>query len=254
VTRFFRAAGRFLLSLLLFLRAYLDFVFRLRLRGRAGSLNARAEWLRLWSGRLLRILHVEVAWEGTPPAPGLMVSNHLSYLDVLVYGSICPLIFVSKHEVRSWPVAGPLTRCAGTLYLRRQSRSDLARLGVEMKPVVDAGLVAVLFLEGTSTDGTYVLPFRSSLLAGAIEHGWPVTPSCIGYSMAEGSPERDVCYWGDMTFLPHFLNLLSRPSVLARVRFGAPESNRLSRKDLAHVLHIRVCSMKASSDPAPSPA
>lgn len=248
--RFFRAAFRFLLAIWLFLRAYLDFVFFIQFRGQASSLAVRAAWLQKWAKRLLRILQVEVEFEGNPPSRGLLVSNHLGYVDVLVYGSICPLIFLSKSEVRSWPVAGPLTRCAGTLYVVRQSKADLVRLGKDMKPVVEAGMVVTLFLEGTSSDGSEVLPFRSSLLAPAEEHGWPVTPAWIHYTMPEGSAAQDVCYWGDMTFFTHFLKLLSRKRAQAHVRFGPPITEKLGRKELAHELHTQVCRQKAKYEEA----
>src|SRR5207244_1055064 len=149
----------------LFLLAFLDFVFRLWLGGKARSIPARAQWLKLWAGKFIRVLHIEVRFEGRPPARGILACNHLSYTDILVLSSLHPLVFVSKSEVRSWPVVGPLTRCAGTLYIVRQQRSDVVRLGDEMVKVVEAGVVVTLFLEGTSSDGANVLPFRSSLLA-----------------------------------------------------------------------------------------
>ena len=242
--KFFRAGFRFGSALMLFLTAYLDFVFRIKLGGRAKSLKARAKWLQLWAGRLLRILRVDVEWQGTPPSRGLMVSNHLGYVDVLVYGSICPLIFLSKSEVKSWPVAGPLTRCAGTVYINRQNKAEVMRAGADLEKVVQAGMVVTLFLEGTSSDGSKVLPFRSSLLAPAEEHGWLVTPSWIHYSMQDGSVAKDVAYWGDMTFFPHFLRLLTKQSVQAHVRFGAPVTKKPGRKELARELHVEVCRMK----------
>lgn len=244
--KFFRGGFRFCSALIIFLLAYLDFIFRIKLRGRASALNMRAEWLQFWVGRLLRKMRVDVEWEGKPPSHGLMASNHLSYVDIFVYASICPLVFVSKSEVRSWPVAGTLTRCAGTLYLVRQSKTDLMRLRKEMEPIVSAGMPVTLFLEGTSSDGSEVLPFRSSLLAPAEEHGWPVMPAWISYSMPEGVVEQDVCYWGDMTFFPHFWKLLGQKEIQAHVRFGEPVTKKMTRKELAHELHARVCDMKKS--------
>lgn len=239
-----RVGWRLGLSAGLFATAYLDFVFRIWLTGRAGSAPIRARWLQNWSIRLCRILNVRVHYTGEPPRVGVLVSNHLSYVDVLVYGSIRPLVFLSKSEVRSWPVAGALTRCAGTLYIRRQDRGDVARLGTEMVPVVDAGLVLTLFLEGTSTDGKTVLPFKPSLLAPAHERGWPATGAFIRYEMVEGSVEKEVCYCGDMTFLPHFLNLLSKARIDAHVSFDSALSGMPDRKTLANELHSRVCRLK----------
>lgn len=241
--KFLRAGWRFGLSLLIFLRAYLDFIFRIKLREGA-SMAARAAWLQLWSGRLLRILHVKVEWQGTPPARGLMVSNHLSYVDVLVYASIHRFVFLSKAEVKRWPVVGALTCCAGTLYIVRQNKSDVVRMSAAMAPVVEAGVVVTLFLEGTSSDGSKVLPFHSSLLAPVEEHEWPVTPAWIHYTLQDGTMAEDVCYWGDMTFFTHFLNLLTRKDIQAQVRFGSPTSGKPGRKELAKDLHAQVCGMK----------
>jgi 1-acyl-sn-glycerol-3-phosphate acyltransferase len=242
--KFSRAGWRFGLALTLFLRAYLDYIFRIKLRGEASSFTARAGWLQFWSGRLLRILRVDVEWEGTPPARGLMVSNHLSYVDVLVYGSIQRFVFLSKAEVENWPVVGALTRCAGTLYIVRQNRSDVARMAAAMAPVVEAGVVVTLFLEGTSSDGSKVLPFHSSLLAPVEERDWPVAPAWIRYTLQDGTMAEDVCYWGDMTFFTHFLKLLTKKNIQAHVRFGEPVTGKTGRKELAHELHAQVCRMK----------
>lgn len=239
-----RAGFRFLSALMLFLVAYLDYIFRIKLRGKASSLEARTGWLQFWARNLLRIMRIEVQWEGMPPSRGLMVSNHLGYVDVLVYGSICPLIFLSKAEVRSWPITGPLTRCAGTLYIWRQNKSDVKRLGDDMKPVVEAGMVVVLFLEGTSSDGGEVLPFRSSLLAPAEEHGWPVTPAWIHYALPDGTKAEHVAYWGDATFFTHFVKLMSVKRVRAHAHFGTPIMEKLGRKELAQELRTKVCRMK----------
>jgi 1-acyl-sn-glycerol-3-phosphate acyltransferase len=177
-----------------------------------------------------------------------MVSNHLSYVDVFVYGSICPLVFVSKSEVESWPVAGTLTRCAGTLYIARQNKGDVKRLGTDMVRVVKAGMVVVLFLEGTSSDGSEVLPFRSSLLAPAEENGWPVTPAWIHYTLEDGTMGQNVCYWGDMTFATHFLKMLTKKRIRAHVRFGAPLTEKTGRKEMAQELHRRVCELKKACE------
>jgi 1-acyl-sn-glycerol-3-phosphate acyltransferase len=242
--KYLRAGFRFLSALTLFLLAYLHFIFLIKLRGRASSLEVRTKWLQFWAKNLVEILRVDVKWEGTPPSRGLMVSNHLGYVDVLVYGAICPLIFLSKSEVSKWPIAGPLTRCAGTLYIRRQNKTDVKRLGADMEPVVNAGMVVVLFLEGTSSDGSQVLPFRSSLLAPVEEHGWPVTPAWIHYTLPDGAKAEHVAYWGDATFLTHFLNLITQKRVQAHAHFGTPVTVKSSRKELAQELHAQVCRLK----------
>lgn len=230
--------------LTLFSFAYLDFVFRIWLTGRASSIRCRANWLQSWSNRFLRILNAKVTFSGTPPPRGILVSNHLSYIDILVLGSLQPLVLVSKSEVRSWPVIGVLTRCAGTLYVRRESRTDVGRLNREIADVANRGVIVALFPEGTSSNGSTVLPFRSSLLGPAEQNGWPVTPAWIHYTLRDGSVADEICYWRDMTFFPHLLNLLSKESFEASVSFGEPVAGGLDRKEMACELHTRVCALK----------
>ena len=218
----------------------IDFVLRIWLSGKASSVRARADWLQRWCRWHLRNLRVRVHREGAMPKHGVLVSNHLSYVDVLVLGAAQPLAFVSKSEVRSWPLIGWLTRCGGTLFIDREKRSDVTRVGTQFAPVIAEGLVIALFPEGTSTDGHTVLPFRASLFAPATEYGWPVVAAWIGYSLADGSVEEEVCYWGDMTFGPHFLNLLSKEQIQARVVYSPPISPGRDRKELARLLQGRV--------------
>jgi 1-acyl-sn-glycerol-3-phosphate acyltransferase len=229
-------------NLLLF--AGLHFILLIWLAGKSSDLRARARWLQHWCVNWLRIMNCRVTRRGAPPTRGVLASNHLSYMDVLAYGSVCPMVFLSKSEVRSWPVVGVYTRIAGTLFIRRGSKEDVVRLGADMVPVVNAGLLVALFLEGTSSDGQTVLPFRSSLLAPAAKHHWPATAAWIHYAMADGSVQEDVCYWRDMTFLPHILKLLSRKGLEAVVSFDEPLTEKLDRKAMAAELHARVCRLK----------
>ena len=208
--------------------------------GRAKCHQARAEWLSRFCQRLVRLFGVEVEVSGRPPADGLLVCNHLSYLDIVVLVAQAPTIFLSKSEVRNWPGLGVLVQCAGTLFVDRERRSDVARAGAELGAALKSGTPVCMFPEGTSSDGTRVLPFRSSLLAPAIDHDCRVNPVWIGYELEEGSVEEEVCYWGDMSFGPHFLNLLGKRRIYARVRYGTPQSPGDDRKALAAALHDEV--------------
>lgn len=228
--------------------ALTDFLVRIRLRGQANSAVARAAWLHRWGSAFARLLHLDIQVTGTRPTHGLLVSNHLSYVDIVTLTAVQPLAFVSKSEVRDWPVIGWLTRCAGTLYIRRDQRADVHRLAPTFKPIIDQGIVVTLFPEGTSSDGSKVLPFRSSLMEPAVEHGWPVTPMWIGYRLATGSVADEVCYWRDMTFGPHFLNLLSLPRIEAQIAFGEPVIGAKDRKELTSELHRRVTALAEARD------
>jgi 1-acyl-sn-glycerol-3-phosphate acyltransferase len=221
----------------------MDFICFIWLRGKARSARARAEWLQRWSRRHLRNLNAEITRHGQPPQGGLLISNHLSYLDILVLAEAQPMVFLSKSEVQSWPLIGWLTRCAGTLFIQREQKSDVARVNAQFAAVVEQGLVLAIFPEGTSTGGETLLPFRSSLLAPAVERRWAVTSAWIGYSLTDGSVMDEICYWRDMTFGPHFLNLFSKRRIEVRVAYAPPFTVGSDRKELARKLHAQVCEL-----------
>jgi 1-acyl-sn-glycerol-3-phosphate acyltransferase len=154
------------------------------------------------------------------------------------------MVFVSKAEVRNWPIVGWLTQCAGTIYLQRERKGDLLDVVKQFDPVIEAGVPVVVFLEGTSSGGDDVLPFRPSLLAPAVEAGSSVAPVGLDYSVSEGSVAKDVAYWGDMTFGPHFVNLLGRTWLGARVAFGVARSAGPDRKVLAKALRDEVVGLR----------
>jgi 1-acyl-sn-glycerol-3-phosphate acyltransferase len=217
-----------------------DFGFRLWLTRKSRDLRARCDWTSRSARKLMRCLNLRADYSGEPPRAGLLVSNHLGYLDILVLAARQPAVFVSKADVRGWPVFGFLTQLAGTLFVRRERRGDVSPLNEQMAAVLRAGLPVVVFPEGTSSNGSQVLPFFSSLLQPAVAVGCPVTPAFIRYELADGSVADEVCYWGDMTFGPHFLNVLTKRAIRAHVCFGAARSPGGDRKPLARELQQAV--------------
>jgi 1-acyl-sn-glycerol-3-phosphate acyltransferase len=180
---------------------------------------------------------------GTRPGQGLVCSNHLSYLDILVYAAATPCVFVSKREVRRWPAFGILARCGGTVFVDRQSRSSAEEAARKIAAVLEEGVPVLLFPEGTSTDGSAVLRFHPTLLEPAVQLSLEMTAAAIGYR-AQGAEERDVSWFGDAPFLPHLLRTLSRPRIVAEVEFF-PESNAYTdRKMAAQDLRERVEAMR----------
>lgn len=223
------------------LASLLDFLLRESWREGAGTDHRRrARWMHRWAPQFLRVLNVTVEISGHPPTKGMLVCNHLSYVDIPLLGTSGLMTFVSKLEVRAWPVIGWLTRCAGTLFVNRERKSDVTSVATQFRPVIDCGLPVTIFPEGTSSDGHRVLPFRSSLLEPAAANNWPVSAAWIGYWIEDGSVGEEVCYWRDMTFFPHFLNLLSKREVRARVAFGPPVEPGLDRKEMSRRLHAEV--------------
>lgn len=191
--------------------------------------------LHRWSGWALRRLGVKVAVEGSAPPWGLIVSNHLSYLDIPVFASIAPCSFVSKREIKYWPGVGWAASLSGVIYVDRASRSATRRLQPKIAAALARGARLVLFPEGTSGDGTTVMRFHSSLLEAAVESRSPVTAASLRYELDNGDPRREVCYWGDMTLLPHALKLFRHTEVRARVRFSVARTYN-DRKQAAREL------------------
>ncbi len=218
----------------------------------AASDRAWARWrafiLRRVCRGLLWIMGARVEARGTPPrAPFVLVSNHLSYVDILLLASRLDTVFVSKYEVAHWPVLGPLCRAMGTVFLRRESRRDLARVLDEMNDHLSHGCGIVFFPEGTSTDGRKLLKFRPSLLEIAVRLGQPVAYASVRYVTRRGQPSAAdaVCWWGDAPFVPHFLKLLSMPGFRAEVVFGSEPIASGDRKRLALELREAVAGLLA---------
>lgn len=227
-----------------FLLAAMDYPLRAILRRDESRAAARARWLQQACRRVLRVFNVGLDTTGPVPARGLLVSNHLGYLDILILGAIAPAVFVAKSEVRRWPVFGWFARLAGTVFVRRGRRRDAARSAAEISDALDNGALVVLFPEGTSSGGHHVLPFKSALLEPAVRQNSPLHASCIRYTINDGNVAEEVCYWRDMTLVPHLLNLLGKESIFARVAFTPVHKGAEDRKELARRLHAEVVRLK----------
>ena len=206
--------------------------------------TTRARWLQTVCRRALRVFHLELHVTGPIPSSGLLVCNHLSYLDILVLSATTPCVFVSKCEVRRWPVFGWFASLAGTLFLRRNRRSDVARMIRDMRREMETGALIVLFPEGTTSDGRDVLPFKSSLLESATQLPHGLSAGFIEYVLNDGCVADEVCYWRDMTLVPHLLNLLGKRGLEARLCFTELQQASADRKQLARQLRSEVVRLK----------
>jgi len=203
-----------------------------------------ASILRRWGRGSARILGMRMEVHGAPPqAPFLLVSNHLSYVDVIVLASQLGGVFVARGDAAHWPVAGALCRAADTIFVDRDNRRDVGPALRRMQEALERGRGVVLFPEGTSSEGRTVLPFRPSLLAAAAGSGRPVHYASLTYAAAPGgpSPSSTICWWGDMTIGPHLVQLFRLPGFSVKVRFGAHPVRHDDRKILAARLHEAVC-------------
>ncbi|HTZ89379.1 MAG TPA: lysophospholipid acyltransferase family protein [Alloacidobacterium sp.] len=240
-----RLIGLFFTLLLLFLRFAWLCVRRRRL-----TLVDRAEWLQASCARVMRRLSISLTTEGPLPGTGLIVSNHLSYLDILLHAAAGPRIFVSKAEVRSWPIFGWLARFGGTIFIVRGSRSAATEAAIGIEYALRSGITVVLFPEGTSTDGTTLLPFHSFLFEPAIEAESLVTAAAVSYE-ADGAEERDLCYYGDVSLVSNLLHVLRHKSIRGRIRIDARPRTYSNRRQAANDTWERVARLRlhASIDP-----
>lgn len=227
-----------------FLLAAVSYTFCCAFRSRASLPTVRAEWLQNTSRRMSRVFRVEKRSVGNIPSSGLLVCNHLSYLDVLVLASLQPCVFVAKSEVKHWPVFGWFARLAGTIFVHREKRSQAMQAADEVEATLRTGVLVVLFPEGTSSGGETVLPFKSALLEPAARQTHALTAGLIGYELADGDASEEVCYWKDMTLVPHLINLMSKRAVRASVSFTELQPGSANRKELAQQLHSEVLRLK----------
>jgi 1-acyl-sn-glycerol-3-phosphate acyltransferase len=194
--------------------------------------------LQRWSAQLMRHLAARVTVHGEPPqhaaAPFMLVSNHVSWLDIFVINTAVPTRFVAKSEVRRWPLIGWLCVKADTLFIERGRRRDLARLDELIVSALrdDAGMG--VFLEGTTTDGSQVLPFHSSLLRPAQLVNVPIHPVAIQYRRSDGSLCTEAAYDGDKSVLDTLRLMLTQREIHVDVHFLPPlGATHLHRRALA---------------------
>ncbi len=186
----------------------------------------RAAWLSAFCRQTLRVVDMDVMTQGPVPMDGAVITNHLSYLDIVVHGSLRPCVFVSAIETRKMPLIGWISMMAGTVYVERGGGGSAERAAEVMAKGFRDGLPVVFFPEG----GTFVgdeptMPFHSGLLAQSLEAGAAVTPGFIRYELTERdtaagkSPRNDV-HWGHQTLLAHLWNFLGLHGVRATVSFA----------------------------------
>lgn len=201
------------------------------------------------------ILNIKVTVEGDEGqlerGGYVIIANHMSYVDGIVLGSIFPIVFVSKKEVRSWPIVGLWNILCGTIFIDRQHKQEVGLLVDEMATKLRQEANILLFPEGTSTNGERMLPFQTVPLAAPLRSRSIIVPATIAYRSIDDRPvsaaNRDLIYWyGEMDFISHFWKLLSLRGVEVLVTiqpkvecFRYPD-NSAGRKKLAEDCYNRV--------------
>jgi 1-acyl-sn-glycerol-3-phosphate acyltransferase len=208
----------------------------------AMPVTIRKYLIKLWSTLLLKILCIKVVARGNleffrSEKSFLLVSNHISWLDIHVINAIRPVVFVAKADVSRWPIFGHLAKFLGTIFLNREKLSDIKRVIHLMKQQMVSENVVAVFPEGTSSDGQTILPFKSNLFQAAIDAERPVLPIKISY-LEKGSYTQRTAFIGDMTLVESIKNILSSNFIEVEIDifepFQDPMSSRREISDRAY--------------------
>ena len=197
------------------------------------STNRRQRWSRFFMTRLSNALPFRVKVIGElPRQPMLWVSNHVSWTDIPLLGMLAPLSFLSKAEVRTWPIAGWLALKAGTLFIRRGA-GDSQLIRRQMTQHLSQANALLIFPEGTTTDGRDVRTFHGRLLASAVDSEVPLQPVAIRY-LRDGQPDRVAPFIGEDDLVSHLLRLFAQPQAEVEIHLLAPiASHGMERAALA---------------------
>lgn len=215
--------------------------------------------VRLWARACLRILGLKINVHSPPgdlqSTRRLLVSNHQSYLDVIIIASVFPTLFVAKVEVGRWPLLGWLSKLGGTIFVDREDARSGVKCAYRVSRALRDGVNVQVFPEATTGDGSTVLPFNGLFFASAVRSQAPVLPLAIKFQSVNGRPaDREaldtVCWYGEMDFARHFWNLLNIESAEVSLMIDQSiKSERAQRaQDLARLARERIYRSFANAD------
>jgi len=189
-----------------------------------------------WLGKAAHIFGVRIKYFGTPLAEKtLFVSNHISWLDILILGSIMPIHFLSKHEVKTMPVVGWLATRAGTLYIQRGNKRSASESSSEITAALNQQHNSLIFAEGTTTDG-HIKKFHSRMMQSAIDAHAMVQPIAIFYPVKNPETNRTeinpvTLFLGDTTIGESFDRITRAPRIDVEVHFLKPIHSKDKTRD-----------------------
>ena len=195
-----------------------------------------------WSARTLQALGIALQAQGTPHAgPVLFAANHISWLDILAIDAVHPARFVSKADVRRWPVLGWMVACGGTLFIERERKRDALRVVHQVAQALSMGETLAVFPEGTTSDGQSLLPFHANLLQAAISTETPVQPLALRYSDADQPISPAAAYIGDTTLAQSLWAVAMGDELCVHVTLLPAQATRhLDRRALAERLRSEI--------------
>lgn len=200
-----------------------------------------------WAKQLLQILNIRIITRGILPDRDVMgtlfVGNHISWLDIHALNSLRAVRFVAKSEIRGWPVFGWLASQTNTLFIERERKTDAARIVETIADSLKQGDSLCYFPEGTTTDGTEIKPFKRSLIQAAIDANVPVWPFSISYPKADGSANKEMAYYGEMSLLDSLRLVLRQKSATVVLDFSLPINPKgYDRRDIAILAQQAIAS------------
>lgn len=200
--------------------------------------RCQAAWCRVFC----RLFGVRMELDGPPvPAgPVLLVANHVSWLDILCVAAHWPVSFLSKSEIRRWPIVGAAATALGTLYIERGARNAADQAVTAMGGRLGEGYPVVFFPEGTTSDGSTVLPFRPRLFQAAVDAGAPVQPLALSYRHPDGSLCREAAFVGQEPLPRQVWRMAAVPRIQARIQVTPTVPPAESRTELARRSHEQV--------------
>lgn len=201
-------------------------------------------FMRTWARGVAFIFNIQVEALGDPPqAPFFIVSNHMSYLDIVPLYLNLRCTFVAKKEVRSWPILGFMVKAVGVIFIDRNRRKDVKRVNELLNESLNEYQGMIVFPEGTSSGGRKVLPFHSSLLNLPATANIPVHYCSLYYETGVGDPPADhsVCFYGARESFPkHIWKFAKTRSIYCELKFGDEPVQSSDRKELADSLHQKI--------------
>lgn len=202
--------------------------------------------LSFWGNGIAFCLSINIKVEGMKPEPPFfLVSNHLSYVDIIVLYATLKTTFVAKEEVKSWPILGIISQTIGVLFINRRVKRDVKRVNDHISESIQMGHGVTIFPEGTTSPGGQVLPFRPSLLEIPASQGLPVSYCALNYESpnAEKSAFQTVAWWGENSLGGHMFELAKTHGIEATIAFGNSTQKESDRKILAKQLHKNVSNL-----------
>lgn len=227
-------------------------VINILLFGKKNGLKQRwrACIVRCWGKSMLCILHAKIMLTGYPPQkqPVVLVSNHLGYIDILLYCALLHPVFVAKSDVASWPVIGQLCRSFSVLFINRHSVRQSYQLQKKLYQKYQEGYPIVFFPEGTSTNGDTVKPFKTLLFKWLAEQQIPVHYALLHYQAPTGyDAGEDICWWrSESKLIPHLLRLLSMPQFCIKIHFSSKPLLHQNHRILAQKTHQAITNLQVA--------